>query len=80
MPPLKPHRRVSASSRPVESTRLRCIRDGLTNCARRIAAEVSMLTTTADCETVIEREHRALLDSMTHQISTRLGKAVKGVE
>ncbi|APW47223.1 hypothetical protein [Rhodoferax antarcticus] len=51
----------------------RAMRDGLTNCARRIAAEVSTLTTADACETVIEREHRALLDSMAHQIGVRLG-------
>ena len=51
----------------------RAMRDGLTNCARRIAAEVSTLATADACEAVIEREHRALLDSMAHQIGARLG-------
>lgn len=51
----------------------RAMRDGLTNCARRIAADVAALNTAEDCEQIIDREHRALLDSMTHRITTRLG-------
>lgn len=49
----------------------RSIRDGLTNCARRIAAEVSGLTTAEDCEVVIDREHRAILENMTRQFNER---------
>lgn len=49
------------------------MRDGLTNCARRIAADVAALTSAEDCEAIIDREHRALLDSMTHRISSKLG-------
>jgi phage terminase Nu1 subunit (DNA packaging protein) len=51
----------------------RAMRDGLTNCAKRIAAEVAAMGKADDCEAVIEREHRALLESMTHQITVRLG-------
>ncbi len=51
----------------------RALRDGLTNCARRIAADVAALGSAEDCEAVIDREHRALLDSMTHRISSKLG-------
>lgn len=51
----------------------RAMRDGLTNCARRIAADVAALTNAEDCEAVIDREHRALLESMAHRIATRLG-------
>lgn len=50
----------------------RAMRDGLTNSARRIAADVAGLTSAEDCEEVIDREHRALLDSMTHAIATKL--------
>jgi hypothetical protein len=39
----------------------RMLRDTLTNCARRVSAEVSGLTTAEDCEAVIDREHRAAL-------------------
>ena len=41
----------------------RMLRDALTNCARRIGAEVSGLTTAEACEAVIDREHRAALAS-----------------
>lgn len=39
----------------------RMMRDTLTNCARRIGAEVAGLTTAEACEAVIDREHRATL-------------------
>lgn len=41
----------------------RMLRDTLANCARRIGAEVSGLTTAEACEAVIDREHRAALAS-----------------
>ena len=41
----------------------RMLRDTLTNCARRIGAEVSGLATAEECEAVIDREHRAALAS-----------------
>lgn len=50
----------------------RAMRDGLTNCSRRIAAEVAGMTTADACEAVIDREHRALLESMTHSLSSKL--------
>jgi hypothetical protein len=50
----------------------RALRDGLTNSARRIAADVAALTTGAECEAVVEREHRALLESMNHSLSAKL--------
>jgi len=49
----------------------RSIRDGLFNCARRIAAEVSGLSTSDECELVIEREHRAILENMTRQFKDK---------
>ncbi len=51
----------------------RAMRDGLTNCARRIAADVAGLSKAEDCEAVIDREHRALLESMAHRITAKLG-------
>lgn len=51
----------------------RALRDGLNNCARRIAADVAGLSGADECEAVIDREHRALLESMTHRITTKLG-------
>jgi hypothetical protein len=56
----------------------RALRDGLTNCARRIAADVAALGSAEDCEAVIDREHRALLDSMTHRITSKLGASMAG--
>lgn len=41
----------------------RMLRDTLTNCARRIGAEVAGLATAEECEAVIDREHRATLAS-----------------
>lgn len=52
----------------------RAMRDGLTNCARRIAADVATLVNAEDCEAIIDREHRALMDSMSQRILAQLGK------
>ncbi|MCC6071446.1 hypothetical protein ACFSQU_18055 [Massilia sp. GCM10020059] len=57
----------------------RALRDGLTNCARRIAADVAALSTAEECEVAIDREHRALLDSMSHSLGAKLGLAVDEV-
>lgn len=46
----------------------RMLRDTLTNCARRIGAEVSGLGTAEACEAVIDREHRAALASFAQQL------------
>ncbi|WP_317201471.1 hypothetical protein [Janthinobacterium sp.] len=51
----------------------RAMRDGLTNCARRIAADVATLGGAEECEAVIDREHRALLESLAHALKARLG-------
>jgi hypothetical protein len=51
----------------------RAMRDGLMNCARRIAADVAPLMTADECETVIDREHRALLESLAHSLNEQLG-------
>jgi hypothetical protein len=51
----------------------RAMRDGLMNCARRIAADVASLTTADECEAVIETEHRTLLESMAHTLAEKLG-------
>lgn len=50
----------------------RALRDGLMNCARRIAADVAPLGTAEECEEVIEREHRTLLESLAHTFAERL--------
>jgi hypothetical protein len=53
----------------------RSLRDGLTNCSRRIAADVAGVTSAEECESIIDREHRALLESMSHHITAKLGKS-----
>lgn len=50
----------------------RALRDGLTNCARRIAADVAGLASAAECEEVIDREHRALLVNMASALESKL--------
>lgn len=50
----------------------RALRDGLMNCARRIAADVAPLSTAEECEVVIDREHRGLLESMVHALGEKL--------
>lgn len=56
----------------------RALRDGLMNGARRIAADVASLSTAEECEKVIEREHRALLSSMSHTLSAKLQVNIEG--
>jgi hypothetical protein len=51
----------------------RAMRDGIMNCARRIAADVAPLITADECEEVIDREHRALLESLAHAFNEQLG-------
>lgn len=55
----------------------RALRDGLMNCARRIAADVAALATADECEAVIEREHRLLLESMAHTFGEKMGAQVE---
>jgi hypothetical protein len=50
----------------------RMLRDTLTNCARRVGAEVSGLSAAQECEAVIEREHRAALASFVQQLRVTL--------
>lgn len=50
----------------------RSLRDGLTNCGRRLAADVAGLSSAEECETVIDREHRALLETMHHSLKAKL--------
>lgn len=56
----------------------RALRDGLTNCARRIAADVAGLSSAGECEAVIDREHRALLESMVQSVGANLGLQLGG--
>ncbi|MFS2004623.1 hypothetical protein ACEN9F_13455 [Duganella sp. CT11-25] len=58
----------------------RALRDGLTNCARRIAGDVAGLADAGACEEVIEREHRQLLESMTHAFTAQVGVSAEGMD
>lgn len=51
----------------------RAMRDGLTNCAKRIASDVAGIDNADGCAEVIDREHRALLENMMHVVGSRLG-------
>ena len=46
----------------------RMLRDTLTNCARRVSAEVAGLNSAEECEVVIAREHRAALASFSQTL------------
>ena len=46
----------------------RMLRDTLTNCARRVSAEVAGLNSAEECEAVIDREHRAALASFSQML------------
>lgn len=43
----------------------RQFRDGLINVCRRLAAEVAALSDAGECEKVIDREHKVLLDALS---------------
>ena len=53
------------------------LRDRLTTCARRIASEVAAIGTAAECEAVIDREHRILLELLVSGIREKLGSEIK---
>lgn len=50
----------------------RGLRDGMTNCSRRLASEVAALAEPIACEEVIARELRHLLESFTGQLVQRM--------
>ncbi len=50
----------------------RALRDGMTNCSRRIAGDVAGLASADECEEVIEREHRQLLESLVQAFNEKL--------
>lgn len=54
-------RRVDVDRAAFEAAR--ALRDGLTNCAKRLGATVAVLSTPEECAAAIEREHRTLLQS-----------------
>ena len=50
----------------------RGLRDGMTNCSRRLAAEVATLTTPTECEEIISKELRHLLDAFSKQLAQKI--------
>jgi hypothetical protein len=51
----------------------RDLRDGLDNCARRIASELAGVLTAEGCEAVLRREHRSLLQRLANEFRARAG-------
>lgn len=49
------------------------LRDRLASCARRVAAEVSSMTTAEACEEVIDREHRIVLELLVTSFREKVG-------
>lgn len=53
------------------------LRDRLTACARRMAAEVASITTAEGCESVIEREHRIVLELLVSSFREKVGAPIR---
>lgn len=53
------------------------VRDRLTACARRVAAEVASITTAEACEAVIDREHRIVLELLVTACREKIGAPAK---
>ena len=53
----------------------RGLRDGMTNCSRRLAAEVATLATPGECEVIIAKELRHLLDAFSRQLAQKISPA-----
>lgn len=57
----------------------RALRDGMTNCARRIAGDVVGASNAEACEAIIDREHRVLLESLAQTFREKLNIAEEEV-
>jgi len=55
----------------------RMLRDTLTNCSRRIGAEVAGSTNPDECEAIIDREHRAALASFAQALRMSIKVAME---
>jgi hypothetical protein len=53
------------------------VRDRLTACARRIASEVASLNTAEACESVVDREHRIVLELLVTACREKIGAPAK---
>ncbi len=58
----------------------RGLRDGMTNCSRRLAAEVATLTTPTECEEIISKELRHLLDAFSKQLAQKIAPTQEATE
>jgi len=56
---------------------VRALRDGMTNCALRIAGDVVGLADAGACEAVIEREHRQLLENLVHAFNAQVRVSIE---
>lgn len=56
---------------------LREVRDRLTACARRVASEVATIATAEGCETVLDREHRIVLELLVTSFREKVGAPPK---
>lgn len=50
----------------------RALRDGMTNCSRRLGAEVAALSSPSECEDVIARELRHLLSAFSRELAQKI--------
>lgn len=53
------------------------IRDRLTACARRIASEVASVNTAEACESIVDREHRIVLELLVTSLREKIGTPAK---
>jgi DNA-binding transcriptional MerR regulator len=53
------------------------MRDLLTACSRRIAAEVASISSAEACESVVDREHRIVLEQLVAAFREKIGAAAK---
>lgn len=56
---------------------LREVRDRLTSCARRVASEVASIATAEACESVLDREHRLVLELLVIAFREKVGAPPK---
>ena len=49
------------------------VRDRLTSCARRVASEVASVSSAEACETILDREHRIVLEMLVTTFREKIG-------
>lgn len=53
------------------------VRDRLTSCARRVASELASASSAEACETILDREHRIVLEMLVTAFREKIGTAAK---